>query len=133
MPISSNSKKDVIFILAVLVAIFIIIKLIASNDEKKLESPPTKSSELSSIESAQMIVLGEEYVKRRLKDPDSAKFQNQFIGKRGFPCGEVNSKNGFGGFTGYKRYIVVSAELTVIEGENMELSEFDTSWNEGCK
>lgn len=62
-----------------------------------------------------------------LKDPDSADIKNQ----NGF-CGEVNSKNGFGGYTGYKRFMA-SPALVVIEGENMSDDEFNKAWSEICK
>lgn len=48
-------------------------------------------------------------VKSQLKDPDSAKFQNENL-KGGYTlassilCGEVNAKNGMGGYDGYKRF-----------------------------
>ena len=39
-----------------------------------------------------------------LKDPDTAKFKNEK--SRGeYVCGEVNSKNGMGAYTGYSRFI----------------------------
>lgn len=53
-----------------------------------------------------------------LKDPDSADIRTH----RG-NCGEVNSKNGFGGYTGFKRFIASSA-IVAIEGENMDSNEF---------
>lgn len=49
-------------------------------------------------------------VKALLKDPDSAKFQNENL-RFGYTllnsvlCGEVNSKNEMGGYTGYRRFI----------------------------
>lgn len=56
---------------------------------------------------------GKEMVASSLKDPDSAKFQNVYmvedsaIGDRhyGVLCGEVNSRNSFGGFTGFRRFV----------------------------
>ncbi len=56
---------------------------------------------------------GKDMVASALKDPDSAKFQgvfmaeNQAIGDThyGFLCGEVNSRNSFGGFTGFRRFV----------------------------
>lgn len=62
-----------------------------------------------------------------LKDPDSAKFRNQ----RGY-CGEVNSKNSFGAYTGYVRYIAPKPDLIVLES-NMDQSEFEEVWNKLCK
>jgi len=68
-------------------------------------------------------------VKKLLKDPDSAEFRNM----KGL-CGEVNSKNGFGAFTGYKRYIG-SPDITVIEGETEGLDQttFNEVWSKICK
>lgn len=61
-----------------------------------------------------------------LKDPDSAKFSDQ----RGH-CGMVNSKNGFGGYTGFKRY-AYNGQIVVIEGENMPSYEMDKVWRQIC-
>lgn len=61
-----------------------------------------------------------------LKDPDSAKFQDQ----HGY-CGMVNSKNSFGGYTGFKRY-AYNGQYVVIEGENMQSYEMDKVWREIC-
>lgn len=47
--------------------------------------------------------VAKEFVSGVLKDPDSAEFRNQ----RGF-CGEVNSKNSFGGYVGFKRFIAAT-------------------------
>lgn len=66
-------------------------------------------------------------LKNFLKDPDSAEIRNH----KG-NCGEVNSKNGFGGYTGFKRFIASSA-IVAIEGENIDSSEFQKAWNEVCK
>lgn len=62
-----------------------------------------------------------------LKDPDSATIRNQ----NGF-CGEVNSKNSFGGYTGFRRFISNSV-VVAIEGENMSSSEFQKVWDQICK
>ncbi|QKF52791.1 SPOR domain-containing protein [Pseudomonas graminis] len=56
---------------------------------------------------------GKEMVASALKDPASATFgrvfmvENQTIGDShyGLLCGEVNSKNSFGGFTGFRRFV----------------------------
>jgi hypothetical protein len=59
------------------------------------------------------IEKGKEMVASTLKDPDSAKFQGVFmvdentIGDThyGVLCGAVNSRNSFGGFTGFRRFV----------------------------
>lgn len=80
------------------------------------------------------IEKGKETVKMKLKDPDSAQFRNVFFhrGEKNVPmaCGEVNSKNSFGGFVGYQRFISAGRpDLTFFENE---VSGFNTSWNEFC-
>ena len=64
-----------------------------------------------------VISLGESLVKDNLTDPDSAKF-NSFFHKSGdlygYVCGDVNSKNTFGGYTGKKPYFVY---LEVADGK----------------
>lgn len=77
-------------------------------------------------------ILGEKYVKEMLKDPDSAQFQNQFIGIKGAPCGEVNSRNSFGGYGGFKRYISAGKGATFLESD-VNPAEFDASWRQICK
>jgi hypothetical protein len=61
------------------------------------------------------ITTAKNVVKERLRDPDSAQFRN--VGAyRGDPkikypmfvCGEVNAKNGFGGYDGYEPFVWVA-------------------------
>ncbi|WP_286936162.1 hypothetical protein [Achromobacter sp. UBA4530] len=73
--------------------------------------------------------VSKDFVLATLKDPDSAKFRNQ----KSF-CGEVNAKNSFGGYTGFKRYIAASKDLVVFEGDkNLERGAFQEAWKEFCK
>lgn len=53
-----------------------------------------------------------------LKDPDSALFRNQFVGRRAL-CGEVNARNGMGGYAGYTRFIAGGAGFA-LEGESTQ-------------
>lgn len=80
---------------------------------------------------ANIQIMSEDGVKARLKDPSSAQFTNQFVSRRGAACGEVNSKNGFGGFTGAKRYIYAGKDLAIFESD-MAAGEFDKSWDQLC-
>lgn len=66
-------------------------------------------------------------LKNFLKDPDSAEIRNH----KG-NCGEVNSKNSFGGYTGFKRFIASSA-IVAVEGENMDSGEFQKAWEQVCR
>ena len=80
---------------------------------------------------ANIQVMSESAVRAKLKDPGSAQFKNQRVSAKGAACGEVNSKNSFGGYTGYTRYIFAGKDLTIFESD-MAPGEFDTSWRQVC-
>lgn len=72
-------------------------------------------------------------VKARLRDGESAEFRNDQIGKAAgseIVCGEVNSRNGFGGMTGFQRYVSNGGVATVLE-EQMSPADFAQVWA-GC-
>lgn len=74
----------------------------------------------------QRLVRG--FVGANLKDPDSAQFRNQ----NGI-CGEVNAKNSFGAFTGYRRYIAKSERMVILEGDGLiSPDEFTKLWADIC-
>jgi hypothetical protein len=78
---------------------------------------------------------GMEAVKSKLKDPKSAQFRNVYFhrGADGIPmtCGEVNSKNSFGGYGGFQKFTSAGrSDLTFLEEE---VSDFDTVWNRLCR
>jgi len=77
---------------------------------------------------------GMEAVNLKLKDPGSAEFRRVYFnrGANSVPttCGEVNARNGFGGYIGFQRFVSAgTAELTFLESE---VSDFDTVWNQLC-
>lgn len=61
-------------------------------------------------------------VAEKLNDPGSAQFRNERSEKGGWVCGEVNGKNAFGGYIGFKRYTVTwmpdGSNVVALEGEN---------------
>lgn len=64
------------------------------------------------------ISAGKEQIKGVLKDPDSADFKDvHFYSGGGIPvaCGKVNAKNGFGGYTGFERFIAAGSVIAVTE------------------
>lgn len=78
---------------------------------------------------------GKAEIVKMLRDPDSAQFgETRVSRKQGAPviCGTVNSRNGFGGMTGDKRFISAPGVTSVVEGENMTASEFSGSWSQFC-
>ncbi|MYM34896.1 hypothetical protein GTP38_11150 [Duganella sp. FT94W] len=56
----------------------------------------------------------------QLVDPLSAQFRNDWIAKDGWHCGEVNAKNGMGGYGGFKRFIAGQQnKIIYLEGVGM--------------
>lgn len=72
-----------------------------------------------------------ELIKTKLKDADSAKFQNVELKNNGIKivCGEVNSKNSFGAYSGFQRF--VSSALGSYLEENV--TDFDAVWDKYCR
>lgn len=114
---------------------------LAAAEQEQSKEPPvekiqTKAPEPQISEETRRqawIVKGQDAVRQKLKDPESASFRKAaFSNKSGSPvsCGEVNSKNSFGGFTGYQRYVSAgSADLTFLEEE---VEDFDALWVKMC-
>jgi hypothetical protein len=81
----------------------------ASVEQKPNPTPQTQAT-VTKPESHVLQAL-EETLKNRLTDPDSAEFRHLTLYRdpdstRGYTlCGEFNSKNRMGGFTGYRRFV----------------------------
>lgn len=74
-----------------------------TQQEPQKPAPLTaEQQEKQNREFAERIVIGaaKQQVLRNLKDPESARFGDVFIGRNDFVCGMINAKNSFGGYTG---------------------------------
>lgn len=90
----------------------------------------SKSSEEKLVDETEKLELKvQAYVRTLLKDGDSAKFRNQYK-----MCGEVNSKNSFGAYTGFTKYIVTDDKTFFEEEYRDELGQaaFSDMWNSVC-
>lgn len=65
------------------------------------------------------------FIADKLRDPASTQFRNEHLGKYGTLCGELNSKNGSGGYVGFVRFISIDAGSVYLEG-NDPLFEMST-------
>lgn len=76
---------------------------------------------------------GQEAIRRKLKDPGSAQFRNvRFSQTSGVPvtCGEVNSKNSYGGYSGFQRFVASGeGNLAFLE---TQVSDFSNVWKQMC-
>ena len=80
---------------------------------------------------AETIVAAQQAVRNSLKDPDSAQFKGVYANYTDefdvVACGQVNSKNTFGGYTGFKRF-VSSGKSVILEGRD----DLAAAWKGAC-
>jgi hypothetical protein len=77
------------------------------------------------------IAKAKEMVRERLKDPDSAVFEDMFEGPhtKGVVCGSYNAKNSYGGYGGKTKFIM----STLWEANGPEIETYDSRGSEEQK
>lgn len=103
--------------------------------------PVQRNSLRPSTASVAEIKQAKEEASAQMKDPSSVQFRNVAGYKRGNPgftvlCGEMNGKNSFGGYTGFKHFTYLSGHLFLnqpAEGCAICENPFNKNWNEACK
>lgn len=79
------------------------------------------------------ILVSQDGIRKRLKDPKSAQFRDSFfVTWNNIPavCGWVNSKNSMGGYGGFQRFVAAGETITALEEE---VADFHNLWNEVCQ
>ncbi len=142
--INCAEKRDPVSIISKialgLLSVFIVLLVFGSisaklhEDEYKAASTQEKQDYLLDKNKQDIFIWNtKDYVRSRLKDASSAQFKNVFYSKASgthVVCGQVNSKNAYGGYVGYKYFVSGSPELTFFEDE---VDDFAKIWNELCK
>jgi hypothetical protein len=61
---------------------------------------------ISSGDHQRFVTDAKRAITQNLKDPDSALFRDMFLSNKELPtlCGEMNAKNSYGGYVGYKKF-----------------------------
>jgi hypothetical protein len=130
-----------------LLALVAMVAAISPDKSAALTTEEVRSAHLCSLEKTaydlvgyqmqQWIKRGQETIKKKLRDPESAQFRNMFFcfGKRNNPmtCGEVNSKNGFGGYSGFQPFVSGGFEETTVLSSDMKPEEFAMFWRIVCE
>jgi hypothetical protein len=88
-------------------------------------TPEQKAATDKQMEEFRQVARIERLVKTRLRDPDSATFRHMNGG-----CGYVNARNGFGGMTGDKPFVVGANDKVVFEEDGPQA--FRTVWEGHC-
>lgn len=87
-------------------------------------------------EQAAMTTAMKDELTRMLKDPGAAQFRDERLTAFGAAlCGEVNSKNSFGAYGGFKRFVVVKPVGAYLDGEGGDFAQamFTSNWNTHCQ
>jgi hypothetical protein len=90
-------------------------------------------SYLKSKSESEALSAAQESLKQSLKDPSSAQFRNVRLvtfGSGKVICGEVNAKNSYGGYVGFKRF-VASPYQSETERTGGRYPEIDSLSNTG--
>lgn len=66
----------------------------------------------------------QELVSRDMLDPSSAQFRNVEAKEQAI-CGEVNGKNAYGAYTGFKRFAVFGGKAVIEEAQSDQITEVD--------
>jgi len=118
----------------ILVTLFVVgwcySRVTATHEGPQIVDAPPPARGPSDVE---LISMTETQLKGKLRDPGSAQLRNVRVratsGTR-VVCGEVNSKNGFGGYSGFQRY--VGAGSAVFLESELKAGEFDAVWAKMC-
>lgn len=112
----------------VVAVILISVAVVAVKSMTNEQSPSKKAAAEAPLQEIKLQRLAREFLTPHLKDPDSAQFRNQRK-----ICGEVNAKNSFGGYAGFKRFIAGSKELVFMEDDaRLEEGAFQAAWGKFC-
>lgn len=103
----------------------------AQQPEKPLSTAEKKAQQEKWF-GAETITTAQQAVRASLKDPGSAQFKDVYANYSEefnvVACGQVNSKNSLGGYTGFKRF-VSNGKSAIIEGRD----NVADAWKNACQ
>ena len=93
--------------------------ILRSCGSSKTEKETTNISDSYTVANAQISI------ESQLKDPESAKFKNMRVSiiNPKVVCGEVNSKNSFGGYTGFQKFVSVGEAVLFVDGSDSDVTK----------
>lgn len=93
-------------------------------------APATATAPATPAVDGDAIATAQRKIADRLKDPEAARFRDvTYNAETGVACGQVNTKNSFGGYIGYQDF-VVKGDFAVTRNENSISLQplFDEAW-----
>lgn len=90
-----------------------------------LAAPALAASATSAkVPDSAKVALVRAFVANSLKDPESARFRGVKV-KWENVCGEVNAKNSYGGYVGYRRFYAIDSVDVHMEGDRFSEDQWD--------
>lgn len=139
------ARKSKIGCAVVLVALVLLVAFCTPDTPDTPSDEPSSTADTQPDENAfddvsnqrLWIIKSQDAIRGRLRDPDSAEFrETRFYSGGRVPvvCGEVNSRNGFGGYTGYQRFIASGDDQSIaFVASDVEAGDtLDAAWEELC-
>lgn len=87
------------------------------------EAAPKKGTSPSEIQ------IAKDTLAAQLTDPESARFRSIVLDKSGAVCGEFNSKNRAGGYTGFRRFLVFGQHVLI---DDRDQEQYSLRWPALC-
>lgn len=111
--------------IAVIGIVVVAVGLMASRPDGDASAPAAEPT----YPRAEISTVARSMIRAAAKDADSLKFRNEFTAQAGIYCGEVNGKNSFGGYAGFKRFIA-NGKTVLFDDESTR--DFSKTWREFC-
>ena len=67
-----------------------------------------------------------------LRDPEATRFRDVFVSKSGNVCGQLNSKNAYGAYTGYAGFFVLAVSRRAMIQDDKNSGVFAYDYREAC-
>ncbi len=83
-----------------------------------------------------LLYFAQEQIRKNAKDPSSVEFRGEQLHEKtesgAVACGEVNAKNSFGAYTGFKGFVAVEKDMTLYVEDGVNAKKFAEKWNKFC-
>lgn len=120
------------WVAAGLIGLIVIVSIATKEDPVSAPAPkaaPT-AADVKADRQWAAVAAAQLTVQKGLKDPDSAKFEGPVYHEPGYVCGRVNAKNSFGGYSGWKGFVLEVDTPRMLYEERDK--EFLGIWNKHC-
>ncbi|KXZ65968.1 hypothetical protein AVENLUH5627_02698 [Acinetobacter venetianus] len=83
-----------------------------------------------------LLYFAQEQIKQNAKDAASVKFRGEQLHEKtdvgAVACGEVDAKNSFGAYTGFKGFVAIEKDMTLYIENGANSKYFAEKWNKYC-